>query len=86
MTRVLSRRAMTGGVIMPQLGKIFIIVGVLCVMIGVVMVLAPKIPFIGRLPGDIYIKKENFTFYFPIATSIVISVILSLLFWIFRGK
>lgn len=77
---------MTGGVIMPQLGKIFIIVGVLCVMIGVVMVLAPKIPFIGRLPGDIYIKKENFTFYFPIATSIVISVILSLLFWIFRGK
>ncbi len=71
---------------MPQLGKILIIVGGLCVIIGVVMVLAPKIPFLGRLPGDIYIKKQNFTFYFPIATSIVISVILSLLFWIFRGK
>lgn len=46
--------------------------------------LAPKLPWLGRLPGDIAIKKESFSFYFPLTTSILISVVLSLLMWLFR--
>ncbi|WP_339228262.1 DUF2905 family protein [Oceanobacillus sp. FSL K6-2867] len=59
------------------MGKLFIIIGILLVIIGLIWT------FIGKLPGDIVIKKGNFTMYFPIVTSIVISIILSLLFFIF---
>jgi hypothetical protein len=45
-----------------------------------------KIPYIGRLPGDIIIQKKNFTFYFPLATSILLSIFLSLLFWILSRR
>lgn len=68
-------------------GKILILLGTILVFIGFVFFFASKIPFIGRLPGDIYIKKGNFSFYFPLATSILISVILSLvLFFIGRKR
>jgi len=50
--------------------------------IGVLLMFVDKIPFIGKLPGDINIKKDNFQFYFPITTSIVISIILSLIMWL----
>ena len=53
-------------------------------MIGLVFLFADKIPFLGRLPGDIYIKREKFSFYFPITTSIIISIILTILFSIFK--
>jgi hypothetical protein len=69
---------------MPGLGKSLIIVGLLITLVGVLLTIAGKIPWIGRLPGDIFIKRENFTFYFPLATSIVISIILSLILWLFR--
>ncbi|WP_041974806.1 DUF2905 domain-containing protein [Geobacter sp. OR-1] len=69
---------------MPGLGKSLIIVGLLIALVGVLLTIAGKIPWIGRLPGDIFIKRENFTFYFPLATSIIISVILSLILWLFR--
>ncbi len=69
---------------MAALGKMLIVIGCIVVVIGVILLFAHKIPFIGRLPGDIYVKRENFTFYFPLTTSIIISVILSLLFWLFR--
>jgi hypothetical protein len=52
--------------------------------IGLLLIWSDKIPWIGRLPGDILIKKKNFTFYFPLATSLLISVILTLLFSFFR--
>lgn len=71
---------------MAQLGKLLIVIGVICIVAGALVILAPKLPHFGRLPGDIYIKKERFTFYFPITTSIIVSVILSILFWIFRNK
>ncbi len=71
---------------MTSLGKLLIFFGVLLVLIGLIFIVAPKIPFLGRLPGDIYIKKERFTFYFPLATSVLLSVILSLVFWFFRQK
>jgi hypothetical protein len=66
------------------LGKMLILMGVFIVLIGVLLVIGEKIPWIGRLPGDIVIRKKNFTFYFPIVTSILISIILTLLFWLFR--
>jgi hypothetical protein len=69
---------------MAPLGKLLILLGVVIALVGAGLLLANKIPYIGRLPGDIYIKKENFSFYFPVTTSILISLILSLIFWIFR--
>jgi len=66
------------------LGKLLILLGVLIVLIGVLLLIGEKIPWVGRLPGDIIIRKKNFTFYFPIVTSILISIILTLLFALFR--
>jgi hypothetical protein len=67
-----------------SLGKILIICGVVLVAIGLIFILGDKIPWIGRLPGDIYIKRDKFTFYFPLMTSIIISLLLTLLFSLFR--
>jgi uncharacterized membrane protein YkgB len=66
------------------LGKMLILLGVLIIVIGLLLLLGEKIPWVGRLPGDIVIRKKNFTFYFPLATSILISIILTLLFALFR--
>ena len=66
------------------LGKLLILLGVFIILIGVLLVIGEKIPWIGRLPGDIIIRRKNFTFYFPIVTSILISIILTLLFMLFR--
>ena len=66
------------------LGKMLILLGVFIILIGVLFLIGEKIPWIGRLPGDILIRKEKFTFYFPITTSILISIILTLLFTLFR--
>ena len=68
------------------LGKMLILLGVCIILIGFLLVIGEKIPWIGRLPGDIIIRKKNFTFYFPIVTSILISIILTLLFTLFRKK
>ena len=69
---------------MPGIGKSLIIIGLIIAAVGAVLALAGKVPWIGRLPGDIYIKRDNFTFYFPLATSILISVVLSLILWLLR--
>ncbi|MFQ6083083.1 MAG: DUF2905 domain-containing protein [Candidatus Aminicenantia bacterium] len=68
-----------------KLGNIIILFGFLIILVGIIIKLAGKVKWIGRLPGDILIKKGNFTFYFPLATSILFSLILSLIFYlIFR--
>ncbi|MCM8819832.1 MAG: DUF2905 domain-containing protein [Candidatus Omnitrophica bacterium] len=69
---------------MMQIGKIFMILGIIFILFGVGIYLFSyfKIPFLGKLPGDIFIQKKNFTFYFPITTSIFLSIILSLLFYL----
>ncbi len=67
---------------MADIGKLLIVSGLLITVIGVVLILAGRIPSIGRLPGDIYIQRGPWTFYFPLATSIVVSVALTLLFWL----
>ncbi len=69
---------------MAALGKMLIILGIVAAAIGLVLVLSQKIPYIGRLPGDIYVKKDSFTFYFPLTTCIIVSILLTLIFWIFR--
>ena len=69
---------------MAALGKTLILLGIVIVLLGVGLLFAHKIPYIGRLPGDIYVKKENFTFYFPLGTCILVSIVLSLIFWLFR--
>jgi heme/copper-type cytochrome/quinol oxidase subunit 2 len=69
---------------MSEIGKSIIILGIIIVIIGVILLFIDKLPFnLGRLPGDIAIKKENFSFYFPITTSILISIVLSVLFYLF---
>ena len=66
------------------LGKMLILLGVFIIAIGVLLLIGEKIPWIGKLPGDLIIKKEKFSSYFPVTTSIVISIILTLLFVLFR--
>jgi hypothetical protein len=65
-----------------HIGKFLILLGLLISAIGGLLLLSGKIPWVGRLPGDILIQKKNFTFYFPLATSILLSLILTLLFWL----
>uniref|UniRef100_C6E1N7 DUF2905 domain-containing protein n=1 Tax=Geobacter sp. (strain M21) TaxID=443144 RepID=C6E1N7_GEOSM len=69
---------------MPSLGKSLIVIGLIIAAIGVLFTFAGRFPWLGRLPGDIYVKRENFTFYFPLATSIIISLLLSFILWFFR--
>ncbi|QER42933.1 DUF2905 domain-containing protein [Thermodesulfobacterium sp. TA1] len=64
---------------MSGLGKFLILIGVCLILVGILLSMLPKIPYLGKLPGDIYIKKDNFTFYFPLATSILISLLLTIL-------
>ena len=70
---------MPGGI-----GKLLIILGAVLFLLGVLFQLTGRLPWLGRLPGDIVIRRESFTFYFPLTTSILISVILSLVLWLIR--
>ena len=70
---------MPGGI-----GKLIIILGAVLFLLGVLFQLTGRLPWLGRLPGDIVIRREGFSFYFPLTTSILISVILSLVLWLFR--
>jgi hypothetical protein len=67
---------------MDNLGKLLIVVGLLLVGIGVILLVAGRVPWIGRLPGDISIRRGNWTFYFPLATSLIISLVLTLIVWL----
>ena len=69
-----------------HIGKVFIILGIIIIAIGGILLLSGKLPWIGRLPGDILIHKKNFTFYFPLATSILLSLLLTLIFWLLGKK
>ena len=73
---------------LPQFGKILITIGIVFVALGVLLLLSDRLSFlrIGRLPGDIIYRRGNFTFYFPIVTSILISIVLTLLFWFFGRR
>ena len=64
---------------MDSIGKLLLIAGIAIAVIGLLFILAPKIPLIGKLPGDIILRRGDATFYFPLATSIVISIVLTVL-------
>ena len=65
-------------------GWILVIIGLLVAGIGVVWLMAPSIPLVGKLPGDIHIERENFRFYFPLTTCILLSLLLTGVMWLVR--
>ena len=67
---------------MNDIGKMLVGFGLLIALAGVVLVLVGRVPWIGRLPGDIHIQRGNFSFYFPLATSLLLSVVLTLLLYV----
>ncbi|MBU1998761.1 MAG: DUF2905 domain-containing protein [Candidatus Omnitrophota bacterium] len=71
---------------MQELGKVLIIFGAILIFAGLLLIFANKVPFVGRLPGDILIQKKTLTFYFPLTTSIIISIILSLVLWLWSRR
>jgi hypothetical protein len=69
---------------MSELGKTLIVLGGVLVLIGLLLSVGGKVPWLGRLPGDIIVQRDRFSFYFPLTTSLLVSVVLSLLFYLFR--
>ena len=69
---------------MGELGRVVMIAGAVLLVVGALLSFGGRLPWLGRLPGDIVVERENFRFYFPLATSIVISIILSLVAALFR--
>jgi len=61
------------------MGRMLLIFGAMIFLLGLIMIFAGKIPFVGRLPGDIHIQRKNFAFYFPIVTCIVLSILLTII-------
>ena len=68
------------------LGKILVVTGVILMAVGLVFVFGTKLSWFGRLPGDVIIHKKSFSFYFPLTTCVIISVLLSLFFWIWSRR
>ncbi|MBS3887487.1 MAG: DUF2905 domain-containing protein [Dethiobacter sp.] len=68
---------------MTQFSRYFILIGVVFLLIGLILAVGGRLN-LGRLPGDIVIKRENFTFYFPVMTGIILSILLSLLFKLYN--
>jgi len=62
-----------------EIGKFLILIGVLLIAFGLFINFFPKVPYLGKLPGDIHIKKDNFEFFFPLGTSILLSILLTLI-------
>ena len=69
---------------MGGIGRILVYLGLFLVIVGIAFSLIGKIPWLGHLPGDITIEREHFTFYFPLATCLIISVVLSLVLYLLR--
>lgn len=73
---------------LPSLGRALVIFGLALAACGTLLAIGPKLPWLGRLPGDISLQRDGFSFYFPLTTCILISVLVSLIAWAvgkFRG-
>jgi len=70
--------------LMAEIGKLLLILGIILSIMGLIFIFGSKVPGLGRLPGNIFIKKENVTFFFPIVTCILISIIVTLILSLFR--
>jgi membrane protein implicated in regulation of membrane protease activity len=71
---------------MSDIGKSLVVLGLLIALAGAVLMFAGRVPGVGRLPGDIHVQRGNWSFYFPLATSLVLSVVLSLVFYLFSRR
>ena len=72
---------------MQQMGRLLIVMGAVVALLGFLLVLGPKLPFrLGRLPLDFHYERDNFKFYFPLGTSILISVLLTLVFGLLNRR
>ncbi len=71
---------------MSEIGKLLLVAGLVIAGVGLLLLLADRVPWIGRLPGDIVIQRGNWTFYFPLATSLLLSVILTLIVWLISRR
>ena len=67
---------------MQHPGWVLIVVGIVIALIGLAWLVAPSIPWLGKLPGDIVVERENFRFYFPLATCVLLSLLLTGIMWI----
>jgi hypothetical protein len=70
--------------LMTEMGKLLLILGIILSIMGLIFIFGSKVSGLGRLPGDIFIKKGNLTFFFPIVTCILISIIVTLILSLFR--
>lgn len=68
------------------MARTLVLIGIIFIIMGLIVFLVSKIPGVGRLPGDILIKRENFTFYFPLATCLLASLIISLIMYFFNNR
>lgn len=71
---------------MQDVGRMLIVLGVVIALLGVILLFAGRVPGLGRLPGDIHVERGNWTFYFPLGTSIVLSVLLTLVLWLINRR
>jgi hypothetical protein len=72
---------------MEQIGRLLLVMGAVLAVLGILFMLGPRLPFrIGRLPLDFHYQRDNFSFYFPLGTSILLSVLLSLVFAVFNRR
>ena len=69
-----------------ELGKSLLLFGVVLAALGIFLMIGPKVPWVGRLPGDIVIERKNFQFYFPLGTCLLLSLLLTLLFRLFGRR
>lgn len=69
-----------------DIGKTLVVLGLMIALAGVLLVFVGRVPWVGRLPGDIHIQRGPWHFFFPLATSIVLSLLLTLVFWLFGRR
>lgn len=71
---------------MNETGKLLVLIGLGLALLGGLIWFAGKIPWLGRLPGDIRIERENFKFYFPLTTCLLISAVIAIVLWLLRKR
>jgi len=69
-----------------HIGRFLIITGIIIAAVGGLLLLSGRVPWLGRLPGDIMIQRKSFTFYFPLATSILLSLVITFILWLLGRK
>jgi hypothetical protein len=71
---------------MADVGRVLVVLGIVIAVVGLVLVLFGRLPGVGRLPGDVVVQRGNWTFYLPLGTSILLSIVLTLVLWLARRR